>query len=219
MAAATLSAAVLAAAALMLASSLSPPVARANEEGDALQALRRGVEDPGGALASWDANLVNPCTWSYVTCDDATNLVLRLDLSGLNLSGPLAPELGKLQKLQYMEISRNNLQGPIPPEFGDLASLISMDLYNNDLSGPIPHTLGNLKALRFLRVDHNRLNGPIPSELTGLADLVDVDMSNNDLCGTIPASGSFANIPDQRFANNPRLKGRGDGDADCKTAA
>ncbi|KAL6619018.1 hypothetical protein ACP70R_034157 [Stipagrostis hirtigluma subsp. patula] len=203
---------------LLAAAALVASPASANEEVDALMAARRGLEDPGGVLASWDPNLVNPCTWFHVTCDDATNRVTRLDLTDLNLSGRLAPELGKLEKLQYMEIARNNLQGPIPPEFGNLGNLISLDLFNNGISGPIPHTLGNLKSLRFLRVDHNRLTGPIPRELTGLPNLVVVDMSNNDLCGTIPRSGSFANIPLNSFANNPRLKGPevpGAGDSDC----
>lgn len=45
------------------------PVA-ANEEGDALMALRQGVTDPDGVLASWDPSLVNPCTWFHVSCND-----------------------------------------------------------------------------------------------------------------------------------------------------
>jgi len=45
------------------------PVA-ANEEGDALMALRHGVKDPDGVLTSWDPSLVNPCTWLHVMCND-----------------------------------------------------------------------------------------------------------------------------------------------------
>ncbi|XP_062181315.1 leucine-rich repeat protein 1-like [Phragmites australis] len=189
----------------VLVASFAPAVA--NEEGDILTAFRQGLEVPDGALDTWEPNLVNPCTWTRVTCDDDSNRVVRLDLSDLNLSGRLAPELGKLEQLQYMELARNNIQGPIPSEFGDLTNLISLDLYNNNISGPIPKTLGNLKSLKFLRIDHNRLTGPIPRELAGLPDLVDVDLSSNDLCGTIPTSGAFENIPLRSFDNNPRLKG------------
>ena len=46
------------------------PAAAANEEGDALMALRHGLEDPDGVLASWEPNLVNPCTWFHVSCND-----------------------------------------------------------------------------------------------------------------------------------------------------
>ncbi|GLJ51992.1 hypothetical protein SUGI_1105160 [Cryptomeria japonica] len=37
--------------------------------GDALIALRSMLHDPHNALESWDPTLVNPCTWSHVTCD------------------------------------------------------------------------------------------------------------------------------------------------------
>ncbi|RCV17143.1 hypothetical protein SETIT_3G195800v2 [Setaria italica] len=200
-------------AAVLMAVSLAPVAA--NEEGDALMALRHSVEDPDGVLASWDPNLVNPCTWVHVGCND-DNRVNRIELANMRLSGPLPAELGKLEQLQYMEMSGNNLQGPIPEEFGDLKNLISMDLYNNDISGHLPRTLGNLKSLQFLRIDHNRLTGPIPRELSELPNLANVDFSSNDLCGTIPTSGPFQNVPLSSFSNNPRLRqGPGAYDAHC----
>ncbi|XP_066364324.1 leucine-rich repeat protein 1-like [Miscanthus floridulus] len=190
-------------------------VVASNEEGDALMALRHSVKDPDGVLASWDPSLVNPCTWLHVTCND-DNHVDRIELANMRLSGPLPPELGKLEQLQYMEMSANSLQGPIPSEFGKLKNLVSMDLYNNDLSGPLPTTLGNLKSLKVFRIDHNRLTGPIPRELSGLPDLATVDFSSNDFCGTIPTSGPFQNIPLTSFSNNPRLtQGPGGYDANC----
>uniref|UniRef100_M8BQD2 Leucine-rich repeat-containing N-terminal plant-type domain-containing protein n=1 Tax=Aegilops tauschii TaxID=37682 RepID=M8BQD2_AEGTA len=44
---------------------------------DALLALKSGLHDPNGALKSWDPQLVNPCTWFYITCDD-NNRVTRM---------------------------------------------------------------------------------------------------------------------------------------------
>ncbi|XP_020407795.1 leucine-rich repeat protein 1 [Zea mays] len=123
-----------------------------------------------GALTDCDPNLVDPCTWFHVVCD-GDNLVIRLDLGRLNLSGPLAPELGQLDQLQYMEIFGNSISGPIPSEFGSLANLISLDLSSNSISGAIPAALGNAKSLKFLRLDHNRQTGPIPRELAGLPNL------------------------------------------------
>ncbi|PWZ26225.1 Leucine-rich repeat protein 1 [Zea mays] len=118
-----------------------------------------------GALTDWDPNLVDPCTWFHVVCD-GDNRVIRLDLGRLNLSGPLAPELGQLDQLQYMEIFGNNISGPIPSEFGSLANLISLDLSSNSISGAIPAALGNAK-----RLDHNLLTGLIPRELARLPNL------------------------------------------------
>ncbi|KAJ0721043.1 putative non-specific serine/threonine protein kinase [Helianthus annuus] len=69
--------------------------------GDALYALRRSVKDPTNVLQSWDPTLVDPCTWFHVTCD-SDNRVTRLDLGNAKLSGNLVPDLGKLERLQYL---------------------------------------------------------------------------------------------------------------------
>ncbi|XP_013618469.1 PREDICTED: somatic embryogenesis receptor kinase 1-like [Brassica oleracea var. oleracea] len=199
----------------------------ANSDGDALYALRQSLTDPDHVLQSWDQNLVNPCTWFHVSCNQDSR-VTRVDLGNSNLSGhlapvlgklehlqylnsnlsgDLAPELGKLEHLQYLELYKNNIQGTIPSELGNLKSLISLDLYNNNLTGNIPTSLGKLKSLVFLRLNDNRLTGSIPRELTKIPSLKVFDVSNNDLCGTIPIEGPFEHIPLENFENNSRLEG------------
>lgn len=178
----------------------------ANSEGDALYAFRRAVKDPNNVLQSWDPTLVDPCTWFHVTCDDH-NHVTRLDLGHAKLSGRLVPELGRLHRLQFLELYKNELVGPIPKELGDLNNLVSLGLYHNNLTGPIPPTLSNLSNLKFLRLNTNKLTGRIPRELTQLGNLNILDLSNNDLCGTFPTSGSFSKFSEQSFKNNPRLEG------------
>ncbi|XP_027068081.1 uncharacterized protein [Coffea arabica] len=174
--------------------SWNPSAVTANSEGDALYSLRRSLFDPDNVLQSWDPNLVNPCTWFHVTCNQ-DNHVTRVDLGNSNLSGHLVLDLGKLEHLQYLELYKNNIQGSIPVELGNLRSLISLDLYNNNLTGVVPHSLGKLKSLVFLRLNDNHLTGPIPRSLAGISSLKVVDVSNNDLCGTIPTSGPFEHIP------------------------
>ncbi|KAL8208473.1 hypothetical protein R6Q57_007885 [Mikania cordata] len=177
-----------------------------NSEGDALYALRRSLDDPDKVLQSWDPNLVSPCTWFHITCNQ-DNRVTRLDLGNSKLSGHLVPEIGKLEYLQYLELYRNTIQGPIPAEIGNLKNLISLDLYDNNISGRIPPTLGKLKSLVFLRLNDNHLTGRIPRELTGVSSLKVMDVSNNNLCGTIPTTAPFEHIPLSNFENNPRLEG------------
>ncbi|TYI41505.1 hypothetical protein ES332_A01G025800v1 [Gossypium tomentosum] len=183
---------------------LAPTVA--NVEGDALYALRRSVKDPKNVLKSWDPTLVDPCTWFHVTCD-ADNRVTRLDLGNAKLKGRLVPELGKLERLQYLELYMNNLEGSIPEEIRGLKSLVSLDLYHNNLTGSIPASLSQLSNLNFLRLNGNRLTGRIPRQLTKLPNLKIFDVSNNDLCGTIPTTGSFSKFSEESFKNNSRLEG------------
>ncbi|XP_061367647.1 leucine-rich repeat protein 1-like [Gastrolobium bilobum] len=181
-------------------------VASANSEGDALYAFRRAVKDPNNVLQSWDPTLVDPCTWFHVTCDDDKR-VIRLDLGHAKLSGHLVPELGRLHRLQFLELYKNDLVGPIPKEIGDLKNLVSLGLYHNNLTGSIPPTLSNLSNIKFLRLNSNKLTGRIPRKLTKLPNLKILDLSNNDLCGTFPTSGSFSKFSEESFRNNPRLTG------------
>ncbi|KDP23288.1 hypothetical protein JCGZ_23121 [Jatropha curcas] len=190
---------------LVLLSITGAPI-NANIEGDALYAFRAAVKDPEHVLQSWDPTLVDPCTWFHVTCD-GDNRVTRLDLGNAKLSGSLVPELGKLERLQYLELYMNQLVGAIPMELGNLKSLISLDLYHNNLTGSIPSSLSKLSNLNFMRLNSNRLTGRIPRKLTKLGSLKILDVSNNDLCGTIPTSGSFSKFSEESFMNNPRLEG------------
>ncbi|XP_042983920.1 BRASSINOSTEROID INSENSITIVE 1-associated receptor kinase 1-like isoform X2 [Carya illinoinensis] len=169
--------------------------------GDALNALKTSLADPIGVLQSWDATLVNPCSWFHVTCDNNTS-VTRVDLGNANLSGQLVPQLGSLQNLQYLELFSNVISGTIPDELGNLTNLVSLDLYLNNLSGPIPTKLGDLSQLRFLRLNNNSLIGQIPMSLTNVATLQVLDLSNNKLTGDIPINGSFSSFTPISFKNN-----------------
>ncbi|MCH95421.1 brassinosteroid insensitive 1-associated receptor kinase 1-like, partial [Trifolium medium] len=68
---------------------------------DALNALKSNLNDPNNVLQSWDATLVNPCTWFHVTCN-GDNSVTRVDLGNADLSGTLVTQLGDLSNLQYL---------------------------------------------------------------------------------------------------------------------
>ncbi|GMP39085.1 hypothetical protein CsSME_00010061 [Camellia sinensis var. sinensis] len=174
--------------------------ASGNPEGDALNALKTNLADPNNVLQSWDATLVNPCTWFHVTCN-SENSVTRVDLGNANLSGQLVSQLGVLLNLQYLELYSNNISGRIPIELGNLRSLVSLDLYLNNLNGIIPDTLGRLQKLRFLwkshccqddrRLNNNTLSGTLPMSLTTINSLQVLDLSNNHLTGVIPVNGSF----------------------------
>ncbi|KAJ6929433.1 hypothetical protein NC652_013346 [Populus alba x Populus x berolinensis] len=154
----------------------------ANMEGDALRNLRVNLQDPNNVLQSWDPTLVNPCTWFHVTCNN-DNSVIRVELYG------------------------NNISGPIPSDLGNLTNLVSLDLYLNSFSGPIPDTLGKLTKLRFLRLNNNSLSGSIPLSLTNITALQVLDLSNNRLSGPVPDNGSFSLFTPISFVNNLDLCG------------
>ncbi|XP_060197007.1 leucine-rich repeat protein 1-like isoform X2 [Lycium barbarum] len=158
-----------------------------NSEGDALNALKVNVADPNNVLQSWDATLVNPCTWVHVTCNN-DNSVVRVDLGAANLTGTLVPQLGMLKDLQYLQVQNNSFSGEIPSELGNLTKLVSLGLENNKLSGPIPSSLGNLKSLRYMTLNSNKLSGEIPISVLTLifrGNLQLMNVSDNKLAGTV----------------------------------
>ncbi|KAL3621440.1 hypothetical protein CASFOL_036352 [Castilleja foliolosa] len=127
----------------------------ADYQGDALSALKQALDDPNGVLSSWDNTLIDPSTWFYITWNHTTKGVERIDLGNTNLSGPLVQELGKLDKLMYLELYGNNINGSIPKELGNLANLVNLDLYNNNLTGPIPGELGKLNLSLLRNISNN----------------------------------------------------------------
>ncbi|XP_074562932.1 LRR receptor kinase BAK1-like [Curcuma longa] len=173
----------------------------ANAEGDALFTLKTNLDDPNNVLQSWDAALVNPCTWFHVTCS-SENRVTRVDLGNAQLSGTLVPELSLLTDLQYLELYSNRISGSIPSELGNLSNLVSLDLYLNNITGGIPDSLAQLQKLRFLRLNNNHISGPIPVSLTNIGTLQVLDLSTNNLRGDIPTNGSFARFTPISFQNN-----------------
>ena len=53
------------------------------------------------------------------------------------LTGPIPPELGQIQKLTSLELGHNQLTGP-PSELGRLQNLWYLDLRENPLTGDLP---------------------------------------------------------------------------------
>lgn len=52
--------------------------------------------------------------------------------------------------LKYRLLQNNDISGQIPASIGKLKKLQTLDVSNNKLSGEIPDSLGNLKNLNYL---------------------------------------------------------------------
>ncbi|XP_051223644.1 protein MALE DISCOVERER 2 [Lolium perenne] len=132
-----------------------PGAAPLNGEGLALLELRARVEgDPHGVFDDWDPMGNNPCSWSGVQCSDGK--VEILNLTGRELAGTLAPQIGSLQGLRSLLLPKNNFHGQIPREFGGLSALEVLDLSANNLDGAIPKELGAMPLLKQISLHNNQ---------------------------------------------------------------
>jgi hypothetical protein len=74
----TVSAVATAIFAVAVMASLALEVAAVNEDGQALMALRETIDDTDGTLSSWDPDLVDPCTWIRIECNNNDNRVIDM---------------------------------------------------------------------------------------------------------------------------------------------
>ncbi|OMO91350.1 hypothetical protein CCACVL1_07139 [Corchorus capsularis] len=184
------------------------PADRIDLKGEALLSFRIAIVSSDGVLSQWRPEDPDPCKWKGVTCDYKTKRVTTLSLTNHKLSGPISPDLGKLDRLRLLMLHNNNFYGAIPSELGNCTELQGLYLQGNYLSGLIPSELGNLSSLQNLDISSNSLSGSIPPSLGKLDKLITFNVSNNFLVGPIPSQGVFSNYTLSSFIGNRDLCGK-----------
>ncbi|CAA3000185.1 LRR receptor-like serine threonine- kinase FEI 2 [Olea europaea subsp. europaea] len=152
-------------------------------DGQVLINFRTAIISSDGVLRQWRPEDPDPCGWKGVQCDPNSKRVTTLSLPNHKFSGPMSPDIGKLENLQFLALHANNLYGSIPPELGNLTRLQSIDLSSNSLSGKIPASLGKLNKLSIFNVSTNFLVGSIPSDGVLANFRSDSFVGNRELCG------------------------------------
>lgn len=177
-------------------------------DGQALVNFRSAIASSDDVILQWRPEDLDPCRWKGVICDPKSKRVTSLSLSNHKLSGPISPDIAKLEQLQFISLHDNNFYGEIPPELGNCTMLKSLYLQGNYLSGGIPDQLGNLLDLENMDLSSNSLSGNIPQSLGKLSKLISFNVSNNFLVGQIPLDGRLANFPSYSFLGNRKLCGQ-----------
>ncbi|KAF6174872.1 hypothetical protein GIB67_026360 [Kingdonia uniflora] len=152
-----------------------------------------------------------------MVCDTQKKYVIGLLASGLDLSG-LIPEstIGKLNKLQSLDLSNNKITGfssdfwslgrsfktlnlsynqifgSLPSNIGNFGGWESLDLSFNSFSGVIPASFSSLSGLQVLKLDGNGFGGSIPVRILKCQNLVSVSITSNQITGTVPDGFNIA---------------------------
>ncbi|KAL9316442.1 hypothetical protein ACSQ67_017443 [Phaseolus vulgaris] len=170
-------------------------------EFDALRTIKGSLIDTNGNLSNWDRG--DPCTsnWTGVMCLDTTHLL------NMNLSGTLAPEIGRLSYLEVLDFMWNDITGSIPKEIGFINPLKLLLLNGNQLTGELPEELGFLPFLIRFQIDQNNITGPIPLSFAKLNTTVHFHMNNNSLSGKIPPQLSSLGSLLHLLLDNNKLTG------------
>ncbi|KAJ6741869.1 RECEPTOR PROTEIN KINASE-LIKE PROTEIN ZAR1 [Salix viminalis] len=142
-----------------------------NTDGLALLALKAAIRtDPTDTLASWTETDPTPCHWHGITC--INHRVTSLSLPDKNLTGYIPSELGLLDSLTRLTLSRNNFSKVIPLHLFNASALRFLDLSHNSLS-----------VMVSLDLRHNNLSGKVPLVGSLVSQGPTAFAGNPSLCG------------------------------------
>ncbi|KAL9241486.1 hypothetical protein vseg_015596 [Gypsophila vaccaria] len=162
----------------------------------ALLEFRKGIRyDPTRKIVdTWNYTAVStsgdtdicPDTFHGVSCDAASNGVVSINLSGMNLKGDIKfSTLVALKYLRNLTLSGNNFTGRLVPQLGSLRSLLYLDLSDNYFVGRVPDRIHDLWNLQYLNLSRNRFSGGYPKGIGNLQQLRVLDLSRNALWGNV----------------------------------
>ncbi|GAB4848847.1 hypothetical protein Ancab_003641 [Ancistrocladus abbreviatus] len=168
--------------------------ARVLPEYRALLGIKSAItDDPQSSLSSWNAT-TSHCIWSGVTCND-NRLVISLDISGLNLTGALSPDVGYLRSLVKLSVAANQFSGPLTPSLSLLSNLRYLNISNNIFNGSFPSELSALKKLQVLDLYNNNMTGELPMVVVEMPSLLHLHLGGNFFAGEIPPEyGRWENL-------------------------
>ncbi|KAL2514807.1 LRR receptor-like serine/threonine-protein kinase FLS2 [Forsythia ovata] len=154
---------------------------------EALVAFKtRIISDPNNILVNnWSTN-TSICNWIGVSCSRKWQRVTALDFSNFSFSGTIAPHLGNLTFLSYLNIGSNNFTGIIPLELSHLRRLKEINMGSNNFIGVVPSWLGTIPELQHILLDDNSFSGSIPKSLRNNSKLRTLQLAYNFLNGNIP---------------------------------
>jgi hypothetical protein len=130
----------------------------------------------------WSDDDAPVSAWEGVTVG-AEGRVVKIELSGKDLTGDVPAALGGLTALEVLSLKDNQLTG-VSKQLGKLTTLEVLDLSENQLTS-VPEKLGELTALEVLRLHNNQLTS-VPAEFGKLAALKTLSLSWNQLT-SVPA--------------------------------
>ncbi|KAK9265342.1 hypothetical protein L1049_001667 [Liquidambar formosana] len=110
--------------------------------------------------------------------------LVKLSLRNCGLQGTV-PDLSRIHKLSYLDLSFNQLTGSIPSKkLSD--NMTTINLSDNHLNGSIPRSFSDLPSLQRLSLENNFLIGSVPANIWrnmsfNTTTRLTLDLRNNSL--------------------------------------
>ncbi|KAL9233937.1 hypothetical protein vseg_008869 [Gypsophila vaccaria] len=178
---------------------------------EALLSIKSEVVDHYNGLGDWflpsgedPTSDIAACSWSGVSCNNNSTMVVGLDLSGKGLSGELSgKQFHVFADLVTLNLSHNQFSGMFPGLVFNLTNLRSLDISRNSFTGHFPNGVSGLKKLVVLNAFSNSFSGELPADISQIESLKVVNFAGSYFSGSIPAEyGSFKSLQFIQLAGN-----------------
>ncbi|XP_010685574.2 leucine-rich repeat receptor-like protein kinase TDR [Beta vulgaris subsp. vulgaris] len=178
---------------------------------DALMSLKSEFTDNYNALSDWfmpsnknPYDEIAACSWSGVSCNNNSTMIIGLDLSKKGLGGQLSgKQFGVFVDLVSLNLSHNLFSGKLPISIFNLTNLKSLDISRNNFSGNFPNGVSRLKKLVVLDAFSNSFSGLLPAEVSEVELLKVVNFAGSYFSGSIPSEfGNFKSLEFIHLAGN-----------------
>ncbi|KAK8481187.1 hypothetical protein V6N12_046271 [Hibiscus sabdariffa] len=152
----------------------------------ALLALKaRVISDPYKLLINW-SSATSVYNWVGVTCGSRHRRVTALNLTDMNLSGTVPPNMGNLSFLSWLDMTNNDFRGLLAVQLSNLHRLKFISMFNNSFSGEISSWFGYFPKLRYLYLSFNNFTGQIPKALSNCKKIEIIAMVSNAIKVNLP---------------------------------
>lgn len=144
------------------------------------------------------------CSWTGISCNSKSTMVIGLDLSGRGLGGEISgKQFGVFVDLVSLNLSHNLLWGHLPVSIFNLTNLRNLDISRNNFSGQFPSGVSGLKKLAVLDAFSNSFSGPLPTEVSQIESLKVLNFAGSYFSGPIPKEyGNFRSLEFIHLAGN-----------------
>ena len=140
---------------------------------------------------------------------NASNLYY-IEISRNSFSGVVPSKIGRLNKLEMLNLELNQLQAESKQDWEFLDSLanctelIDFSMTGNLLQGQVPASVGNLtNQLQYLYFAENQLSGEFPPGIANLQNMYTVSLAVNQFSGVLPEwLGSLKNLQKMSLGSN-----------------
>ena len=150
-------------------------------------------------------NITGSLSAKVANWTELTNLYVN---NNKQFGGTLPVELGKLKKLQNLNIAQTAIGGAVPAELSGCEALSAFMAYETAFTS-IPDNWDQWPALKIIQLySCEQLECPLPASIGNMKKVTSLQLKNGCFTGNIPES--YANLPTtctQLYVNGNKLQG------------